>query len=84
MLDKPQQEKPHKGTLSFWVKRGIGPLYFYEGIFDDHPSFKGTFGHTSLVVKQEGNEIETLNSRYTLGEPMPPNWVWDHKGMKHD
>lgn len=31
--------------------------------------FNGRRMHTSLVIKREGNEIETLNSRYTLGEP---------------
>ncbi len=54
------------------------------GIFEDHPRFKGTFGWTSIVINQDGNEIETLNSRYTLTEPMPPNWSWDLQGMRHD
>lgn len=30
-------------------------------------------GHTSWVVKRNGNEIETRNSRYTLGKPLDRN-----------
>lgn len=62
-------DKPHLGRLEQWEKhyRGTCP-YFYTGIFVGHPQYHGTMGYTSLVVKEDGNEIETLNSRYTLGE----------------
>jgi hypothetical protein len=64
--------KPHKGTLTNAVRRypsnpGKDNLgYFYTGGFVNHPRFAGTDGYTSMVVKEDGDEIETLNSRYTL------------------
>lgn len=68
--ERRQEAKPHLGQLEQWVKvrRGTCP-HFYTGIFIGHPYFHGTWGHTSLVLKEDGNEIETLNSRYTLGKP---------------
>lgn len=67
--------KPHKGRLRFWRKKAA-PTWFTDrsdnlgyyicGTFVDHPTFKGKTGYTSLVVCQEGDEIETLNTRYTL------------------
>lgn len=73
--------KPFKGRLkgAFQMIQGnptkehLG--YIYVGTFLDHPEFKGNFGHTSAVVKDncdiprhvnEGYMIETLNSRYTI------------------
>ncbi len=61
--------KPHKGGIKNWFKSecdsGLG--YLIRGQFTDHPEFKGMpDGHTSYVVKRDGNEIETKNSRYTL------------------
>ena len=38
--------------------------YLYTCKFLDHPVFSGATGHTSLVVKEEGDRIETLNSIY--------------------
>lgn len=66
-----EMNKPHKGTLDQWKKHPtyIGG-YFFTGKFVDHPEFAGKKGHTSRVVAQEGYEVETLNSRYTLGDPL--------------
>jgi len=64
-------EKPHKGTINLWRKlptfRGIGLGYYVGGISDGHPDFNGGPIYTSYVVKNVGGEIETRNSRYTLG-----------------
>ena len=68
--------KPHKGTLNLWRKVTYSNGYNYEGIFEGHPEFNGSMGYTSLILKEEGKEIETLNSRYTLGEPLPENMEW--------
>lgn len=63
-------KKPHKGSLKNWYKFGLGIDkglgYVIIGEFVDHPEFAGKEGHTSYVVKHEGNEVETNNSRYTL------------------
>src|SRR4051812_45481750 len=65
--------KPHKGTLNGWFEQPCGDEYglgyLIRGRFMDHPDFAGQFGHTSYVVKRDSNEIETRNSRYTLGTP---------------
>lgn len=67
-------EKPHKGTIESWFKwprppSGYGLGYVIVGHSVCHPEFGGGPIRTSLVVKHEGSEIETLNSRYTLGRP---------------
>jgi hypothetical protein len=60
-------EKPHKGRITSAYKYPLGSIYYtYRGQFLDHPQFAGCDGHTSVVLWEEGNEIETLNSRYTL------------------
>lgn len=58
MLDP---NKPHRGIISNWCAFGTSPriLGIHEG--------KDIF--TSGVVAREGDEIETVNSRYTLQEP---------------
>ena len=63
--------KPHLGTLDDWwmADANHGLDYIIRGKFVGHPQFDGLYGHTSYVVKREGNEIETRNSRYTLGTP---------------
>lgn len=68
--------KPYKGMIENWIKLTWKPEqllgfpgtleYSVIGIPINHPEFVGWI-KTSAVVKQEGNEIETLNSRYTLG-----------------
>lgn len=63
MLD---QTKPYLGILDKWVRREIPAGVYYECLFINHPVFGGRYGHTSMVVAEEGLEIETLNSRYTL------------------
>ena len=66
----PQAPKPHLGKIEQWTKHHRGQcVSFITGVFIGHPDFHGTYGHTSMVIKYDGNEIETLNSRYTLGEP---------------
>ena len=62
--------KPHKGTIDEWVKIRAGIGYFIVGISIDHPQFAGQEMHTSYVVSHVGDEIETRNSRYTLGEEL--------------
>lgn len=64
-------DKMHKGYLDYWIKCSTedGKYTWYEGQFRDHPLFHGHWGHTSNVLVEVGNEIETLNSRYTLGLP---------------
>lgn len=68
-------EKPHKGRIEQWEK--VTYTFPEEpartlvwGLFVDHPEWmENSYGHTSYIVAQDGNEIETRNSRYTLGEP---------------
>lgn len=65
--------KPHLGTLENWSKYYYTNTdYVVMGIFMDHPRFHDMRGHTSLVIShdEETDEIETLDSRYTLGEPL--------------
>lgn len=68
--------KPHRGTINDWRKHPVvGEAvqgYIILGEFVDHPRFMGKRGHTSLVLQHDGDEIETLNSRYTLGTPAAP------------
>lgn len=70
--------KPHRGRLERWEKRTALSGHFYTGVFIGHPEFHLGYGHTSLVISEDGNEIETLNSRYTLGEKRPP-WQEERK-----
>lgn len=73
--------KPHRGVFKdcrkvFATGPTEGTLGFYlVGIFDDNDdrlssrgegTFSGSNGYTSLVVKVDGPEVETLNSRYTI------------------
>lgn len=83
MLDKTIKEKemckqhmrykPHLGKLEFWERQYHGEIkngeYCIIGLFQGHPKFTGRWGHTSQVISEHENEIETLNSRYTLGTP---------------
>jgi hypothetical protein len=62
--------KPHDGTIYQWRKIPSGAQpgslgYRIAGIPQGHPEFTNWI-ITSEVLKREGNEIETLNSRYTL------------------
>ena len=74
------ENKPHKGRITDVkeVSHGSGAPglgYFLLCTFVDHPVFAGKQGHTSYVFKDEsaaprhrndGYEVETLNSRYTV------------------
>lgn len=70
-------QKPHKGRIvetgRFKSVYGLGYGLYVK--FVDHPEFGGMFGHTSPIVKtdeakprhlNDGYEVETLNSRYTV------------------
>lgn len=68
-------QKPHKGKIRCWGKYHFDKVLYPElgdslgytivGRPIDHPEFT-RWMRTSAVVKHEGNEIETLNSRYEL------------------
>lgn len=68
-----KMDKPFKGRLENVVKQRF-PLsyapnslgYYYICTFLDHPQFAGRRGHTSYVVAEEGNMVETRNSRYEI------------------
>lgn len=70
-LASTESGKPHKGSIENWskVQRGMGLGYYVWGTFLDHPDFGLKTTNTSYVVKHEGAEIETRNSRYTLVGP---------------
>jgi len=69
--------KSHKGTLINWKKipfkhqkdlpENLG--YVVVGQLDRGRGITA-LRRTSAVVKHEGDEIETLNSRYTLRSPL--------------
>jgi hypothetical protein len=63
--------KPHKGTINNWYKKHWYGRHIIIGDFVDHHEFAGKSGHTSYIVKhdEETGEVETRNSRYTLGTP---------------
>lgn len=60
--------KEYKGTIENWreIPCGNGIGYTISGTSVDHPEFAGEHMRTSSVLVREGDEIETLNSRYTL------------------
>ncbi len=66
-------EKPHKGRIRNYYKyehpnaEGLGYIYMCDWV--DHPVFHGSKRHTSWIIKDDGKEIETRNSRYTLDGP---------------
>ena len=60
------KHKPHKGRIAHLHKVECEGGYYYRCLFRDHPQFAGRFGHTSLVVAEDGYEIETTYSRYTF------------------
>ena len=57
------ESKPHKGRLAYWFPFDNAMVGFHLD-HAVHPD--GHFIITSVVMNREGNEIETLNSRYTL------------------
>lgn len=70
--------KPFKGTIHDWYKlhfdRNMYPQFkdtlgfMIVGTPSGHP-FLTNWIRTSVVVKHEGDMIETMNSRYRLGNP---------------
>lgn len=66
--------KPYKGKLANVYRAYIPDQtdnlgYYYRCNFVDHPYLRdepGTMGNTSMIVKEVGDEIETLNSLYTI------------------
>jgi len=66
--------KPYNGKIYIREKiecptivRGQETLgYFCLVEFVDHPYFYNDRGNISAVVAVEGNELETVNSRYTV------------------
>ena len=70
-------EKPYRGKLDLWRRVTCADGVFYLGIFDGHPRFHGTFGNTSQVIHESDGKIETRNSRYDLGPPLPTGMQWD-------
>ena len=77
--------KPHKGRIFVhkeWPCPGYGLGYAYICTFVDHPEFSGKTGNTSWVIKDDrdlprhkndGYEIETKNSRYTVVPDLSPS-----------
>lgn len=68
------KDKPLAGTLNRWHKVSLGQGVSFVWGFLDRDSLErfkdGTYIHTSLTPDRpmkEGDVIETLNSRYTLG-----------------
>ena len=69
-------EKPHKGRIEQWdeatrVANDGREYTVVWGLFVDHPEWTdNSYGHTSYLVSRNylTGEIETRNSRYTLGE----------------
>lgn len=80
-----KMHKPHKGTIESWRKIKLTKeeisycskiygekcgTYYIFGTCINHPEFGTTnMFRSSWIVKRRGNEIETRNSRYTLGKP---------------
>jgi len=62
--------KPHKGVIDDWMYVGNSKSKRILGDFCSHPEYAGRRVTTSRVVCIDGNEVETENSRYTLGTRM--------------
>lgn len=58
----PAGTKPHHGRVITISEPAVGETVVGE--FLDHPSFRGV-SRTSKIVRVEGDEFETKNSRYT-------------------
>lgn len=66
-----KQKKPYRGRLDLWRRCVYSNGIVYWGMFCGHPDFHGKFGHTSKIIRESPGNIETLNSRYSLGDPAP-------------
>lgn len=69
------RDKPHHGRLDAWHIAG-GAVW---AIFRDHPTIR--VGSTSPIVRRNGDEVETMKSRYTLGDPGPAGETF-HEALK--
>jgi hypothetical protein len=66
--------KQHMGRIEQWGKATYGDQTMIWGVFVARPGWPpNSYGHTSYIVAEDGNEIETRNSRYTLGAPRMKN-----------
>lgn len=64
---KPYMGKIKQAYRVYWKEPTSEHLgYFYRCRFVDPPYFAGESGQTSMVVSEKGDEVETLNSRYTI------------------
>lgn len=69
-------EKPHRGIIKDWQKiytygdDGEVDGFVIAGVSVGHERFDGRCMRTSQVVAHAGDAIETLNSRYSLGDPL--------------
>jgi hypothetical protein len=68
-------EKPHMGRIEQWLMLGQDAIAYVVGLAQDNPVREGHYIRTSAIVARDGAEIETMNSRYTLGEPANPTPV---------
>ena len=86
MLD---QRKPHNGTIEQWAVV-LASWEDYRapetedccivGITPDPLiNLHGERLRTSIVIATDGREVETLNSRYTVGKPEPQFKRWQLK-----
>jgi hypothetical protein len=63
-------DKPHAGRIENWKIYSDKDRDWIEGNVYGHPGFgEGEYFYTSSLVRYSpsNSEIETLNSRYTLG-----------------
>ena len=74
-------EKPHRGTIDDWFKLdmshhpyAMGLGFLIAGSFGDARIDLGHAWTTSWIISHDEalNEIETVNSRYSLGRPLDP------------
>ncbi len=65
--------KPHHGIIDNWQKKLVADIpglgFVIAGDSIGHPSFHGESISTGPVIEQEGDEIETISDRFTLGTP---------------
>lgn len=58
--------KPHRGTIRDWTTRSspLGLGFCVEGAIGSRRVL------TTSIVRRDGDEVETLNWRYTLGKQL--------------
>ena len=60
-------DKPHRGVI-FGAKVHVPEGDILMGLYHNPEKGRIVMRFTSLIVKEDGQEFETLNSRYTLVE----------------